>query len=170
MGVAASEEMLFPQDTIPPPPLDLEYLYRVFSETPSDTPAQGMTSNFSLSSQDAPDSPNSPPQIAAPADPADNGAGDCPIRSMSASPIPAHQAVTFPPLNWRRVPQKIYDYGRKQWDFTPSESISFSMNGRPGVNMGEVLRKRFTGLDGRDELVLQNASSAFSCRLLVRLS
>jgi len=36
--------------------------------------------------------------------------------------------------------------------------------------MGDALRKRFTGLDGRDDLMLQDARGAISCRLLVRLS
>jgi len=79
------------------------------------------------------------------------------------------QAVTFPP-NWRKIPQKAYDHGRRQWDFTPSEPILFSVNGRPGVNMGDAFREGFQGLEGWDDLVLQDAGSTVSCRLLVRLS
>lgn len=35
--------------------------------------------------------------------------------------------------------------------------------------MGDALRKVFTGLDGRDDPVLQEATGAISCRLLVGL-
>jgi hypothetical protein len=33
--------------------------------------------------------------------------------------------------------------------------------------MGDALHKKFTGLDGRDDPVLQGASGAISCRLMV---
>jgi len=100
-----------------------------------------------------------------------------PILPPQATTFPSPQTTTFPsqatvfsPPNWRKIPQKTYSYGLKQWNFTPLESILFSVNGRPGVNMGDALRKVFTGLDGRDDLVLQDASSAISCRLSVRSS
>jgi len=86
-------------------------------------------------------------------------------------PYPAvleSQAATFPP-NWRKIPQEAYNYGRRQWDFTPSETIFFSVNGRPGVNVGDALRKAFADLDGRDDQVLQNMGSSISCRLSVGL-
>jgi len=170
-GLAAPEEIFFSQDAIPPPvPLDLEYLYEVFSETPPDTqPTQETTPSSPIPSQDVPD-PDSQPETTAPAG---GGAGDSPVCSTSTilpPPTPLPQIAAFPPLNWRRIPQKIYNYGRKQWYFTPSEPISFSVNGRLGVNMGDALRKRFTDLDGRDELVLQDTRSGISCRLSVRLS
>ena len=85
-------------------------------------------------------------------------------------PLPAPQETTLPPPNWLRVPQKAYDHGRRQWDFIPSECVSFEVNGCPGVNIDDALRKRFTGLDGRDDQVLQDASSAISCWLSVRLT
>ena len=86
-------------------------------------------------------------------------------------PTPAPQIETFPLHNpdWLKIPQKVYNYGRKQWDFRPSGSIHFCVNGRPGLNMGDALRKKFTGLDGRDDLILQDAPTAISCRLSVRL-
>ena len=77
--------------------------------------------------------------------------------------------VTAPPLNCIKVPQRNYDHGRRQSGFERSEPISFSVNGRVGINMGDALRKEFTGLDGRDDPVLQEAASAISCRLLVGL-
>ena len=82
---------------------------------------------------------------------------------------PPSQAVALPP-NWRKIPQNPYDRGRMQWDFTPSEDVLFGVNGRPGVNMGDAFRKKFAGLDGQDDLVLQDASNVISCRLFVRLS
>ena len=34
--------------------------------------------------------------------------------------------------------------------------------------MGDALRKKFVGLEGRDDLVLQGAKKAISCRFIVR--
>jgi len=82
--------------------------------------------------------------------------------------MPPPQAKTFPPPNWYKIPQKTYDHGLKQWDFIPLECISFGVYGHPGVNVMDALQKRFTGLDGRDDPVLQGANSAISCRLSVR--
>jgi len=50
-----------------------------------------------------------------------------------------------------------------------SDPIPFSVNGRPGINVGDALRKEFTGLDGQDDPVLDEAAGAISCRLLVSL-
>jgi len=102
----------------------------------------------------------------------DDRARFCVIWSTS-TPLPPSMppplAAALPPPNWRKIPQKTYGHGGKQWDFIPSECISFGVNGRPGVNIIDALQKRFTGLDGRDDPVLQDATSAISCRLSVRL-
>jgi len=74
------------------------------------------------------------------------------------------------PSNWCHIPQRVYGYGRRQWDFTPSESIYFGIGGYPGFNMRDALQERFTGLDFRDELVLRNARGAISFRFSVRFS
>jgi len=74
-------------------------------------------------------------------------------------------ATTFPP-HWVKVPQRDYDQRRKQWSFKQLEPISFSVDGRPGVNMGDALQKKFENLDGRDDPMLQNTSGAISCRFL----
>lgn len=50
------------------------------------------------------------------------------------------------------------------------EPISFSVGGRPGVNMGDALRKACVGLDGQGDPVLQDSGGAISCRFLVGLS
>ena len=64
------------------------------------------------------------------------------------------------------IPQKPYVCEQQQrWQ--QSESITFSTNGLPGVNMRDALCKRFTALDGRDDLVLQGAGGSISCRLEV---
>lgn len=73
------------------------------------------------------------------------------------------------PTSWVKLPQINYDRGGRQWNYRSSEPTSFSVNGRPGVNMRDALRKEFTGFDGRDDPVLQGAASAISCRLLVGL-
>ena len=129
--------------------------------------AQGMTPSFSLSSQDVADSLSSLPQISAPADDAASPYSTLVLVPYSA---PAPQETTFPPLNWHKIPQKAYDVWRKQWTFEPQEPIPFTVSGRPGLNMGDALCKRFMGLEGRDDLVLQDVGNAISCRLLVRLS
>ena len=148
-------------------PLDLEFLYELFLETLSEAgSAQGFTPKSPPSS--VLDPPNLLAQAAAPVD---DGARTCVVYSASTSLPPlVPQAATFPPPNWYRIPQKPYGHGQKQWNFIPSGYISFEVNGRPGMNMGDALRKRFMGLDGRDDLVLQDANRAVSCRLSVRLS
>lgn len=172
MDFVTSEELLFPQNT-PEPPLpsallDLEYLYGLFLETPSDTgSAQGIPSSSSRSLHDAPEPSNFSPQVVTPVD---EGTSLWTACSTSTS-TPQSQVSTFPPLNWRKIPQKSYDHGQKQWDFRASTPISFTVNGFPGVNMRDALNGNFTDLDGRDEPVLQNApGSAISCRLSVRSS
>ena len=146
---------------------DPEYLYNLILEPPLNTqPTQGTTPDSPL--HRVPDPLSLAPQIPAPAD---DTTSLRIIYSASVSlppPIPQPQAITLPPPDWHRIPQKTYNYGRKQWDFTPSECISFGVNGRPGMNVGDALRKRFTDLDGRDELVLQDANRAISCRFSVR--
>ena len=74
------------------------------------------------------------------------------------------------PPKWYEIPQRPYDHGRRQWDYTPSDPILFQVNGYPGVNLGDALRNNLTGLEGRDDLVLQDARTAISCRFLVRFS
>ena len=68
-----------------------------------------------------------------------------------------------------RVPQKIYNVGRGQWNFKRSEPITFSVNGVAGINMRDALGKHYTGLDGRDDLMFQNENvgTAISCRFQV---
>lgn len=75
-------------------------------------------------------------------------------------------AATFP-LDRIKVPQRDYDQGRKQWSFKRLEPITFSTGGRPGVNLGDALRKKFENFDGRDDPVLQDTSGTISCRFLV---
>lgn len=69
---------------------------------------------------------------------------------------------------WHLIPQR--PYGQKQWDYKPVEPILFQVNGHPGVNMGAALRKEFTNLEGRDDLVLQDVGEVISCSLFVRSS
>ena len=90
------------------------------------------------------------------------------ISGLTQPTAPSPPVPTLP-LNWIKVPQRNYDHGRKQWNFKASEPIYFSVNGLPGMNMRDALRKTFTGLDDRDDPVLQETSGAISCRLLVGL-
>lgn len=147
---------------------DLEYLYKIISEAPLDTqPAQGVAPD--PPSPCIPDPSNSPPEISVASD---NITGLCVVCSALTSaplPPPPPQVITPPPRNWHKVPQEAYDHGRKQWNFAPLECISFRVDGFPGVNMGDAFRKRFPGLLGRDDLVLQDAPSVVSCRLSVIL-
>lgn len=149
--------------------LNLEYLYQPILETPLDTQSiQEILPNPPFFH--APDPLELPLQTPAPVD---DMTSLCVVYSVSSSlppSMPPPQSMPLTPVNWRRIPQETYDHGRKQWDFTRSESISFGVNGFLGVNMGDALRKRFTGLDGRDEVVLQGPNGVISCRLSVRLS
>ena len=170
--VVTPEELPPSQDILTPPlPAsfpDLEHLYESLVETPSGMGlTQGIAPDSLLSSHCAPGSSNMLPQTASPVD---DRASLCVVSPTSTSlPPPTPQAAASPPLILHRIPQKVYDLGRKQQGFTPSKPIYFSVDGRPGINMGDALRERFTGLDGRDDLMLQDASSAISCRLSVRL-
>jgi len=85
-------------------------------------------------------------------------------------PTPSLPSTAAFPANWFKIPQRIYDHGHKQWSFKPLEPIPFSTNGRPGANLGNALRKIYTGLDGQDDPMLQNAAGVISCRLLVSFS
>lgn len=82
---------------------------------------------------------------------------------QTLQPLPTPVLVPSP----FKVPQEVYGNRRRQWNFERSDPISFSVNGRPGINMRDALRRHFTGLDGRDDAVLQNAAGAISCRILV---
>lgn len=94
-----------------------------------------------------------------------------PPPSSSVSPLVlSPPPPTFYPPKWYEIPQRPYKYGMKQWSYTPSESILFQVDGFPGFNMGDAFRNNFVGLQGRDDLVMQNAKTAFCCRFLVRLS
>lgn len=77
--------------------------------------------------------------------------------------------TAFPPSHWHRIPQTS-DHERQRRSFKQLESIHFSVNGRPGVNVEDALRRRFTYLDGGNDPVLLDAGPAISCRLSVRLS
>ena len=167
--------MLPPQDVpeplFPSASLDLEFLYELLFllGAPSERSVQEITPNLPSSLQDVPASPDFSPQTTTPTD---DGARFCVVCSASIpppSPIPSPQSAIFPPFNWKLIPQNIYGHGRKQWGFRPSQSVSFSTNGFPGMNMGDAFHKRFAGLDGRDDPVLQDASDVISYRLLVRL-
>ena len=128
---------------------------------------QGTLSSFSTAHYDSAPPSFSPQTII----PVNDEARPCVIYSGSTPPLPpisASQTAPSYPASRRKIPQTIYD--KKQWDFRPSEPILFHVNGRPGVNMGDAFRKKFTGLDGRDDLVLQDTPGAISCRLWVRSS
>lgn len=88
---------------------------------------------------------------------------------ISRTPQPSQSLSLAPALapTWIEIPQRIYKQGNRQWDFKRSEPISFSVNGLPGINMGDALRKYFTGLDGRDDPMFQNGTGAVSCRFMV---
>ena len=73
-------------------------------------------------------------------------------------------------INWREIPQR--KYSPKVGNKPPSQlkAVTFSVKGVPGFNLQRALNRIFTGLDGRDNPVLENANGPVSCRLLVCLS
>jgi len=151
-----------PEFLLPSTSSALEHPYQLLLGTLSDPrSAQGTTPDSSLPFHGVSGLSNVTPQII---DPVEDMPRLCAICSVPVSlppPIPPPPVVTFPPPNWYKIPQKLYGHGKKQWDFTPLVPISFSVDGFPGVNMGDALNKIYTGLEGRDDLVLQNSSSAF---------
>ena len=92
-----------------------------------------------------------------------------PISPASPS-LPTLQLVTIHSPKCYEVPQRRYNYGKKQWSYTPSEPVLFQVDGFPGINMRDASRKKFAGLKGMDDLVLQNTKKAISCRFSVRPS
>ena len=81
--------------------------------------------------------------------------------SVSSLPLPA------PPIGWFKVPQKRYTQRNGVRPFAQLGEITFSTNKVPGFSMANALGRVFTGLDGRDDPVLENANGPVSCRLLV---
>ena len=148
----------------PPIALDPEDLHETPLETPQST--QGAISD--PSPPHVPDPTSLTPQATAPVDNRMILCAVCSASTLLSPSAPSQTAAPLPP-SWHKIPQKVYDHGRKQWDYTPSECISFEVKDCPGMNMGDALRKRFTDLVGRDDLVLQDAGSVISCRLSVRL-
>lgn len=138
--------MLLSQNTLPHPLLDPVYRYELLlMETPLDT-----------RSADENDIPRT-----------------CAVFPVSTPPPPylpprSPQAVTFCPPKWHQIPQTPYSWN--QWDFTELGSTLFQANGFPGVSMGDALRQTFTALEGRDDLMFQDAGKAILFRLWVRLS
>jgi hypothetical protein len=94
----------------------------------------------------------------------------CSEEEAKTQPAPSLPPAATLPLNWIRVPQRGYDRGRNQSSFKRLRTVYFSVDGRPGINVGDALRKTFKGLDGRDDPVLQDAAGAISCRFLVSSS
>jgi len=97
------------------------------------------------------------------------------LGDSSSTTIPSRPTVIEPqiatfPMHWVRIPQERYSNGRHQHGFKPLESISFSTNGLVGINLVDALRKNFTGLDGRDDPMLQGGPGGISCRLSVGFS
>lgn len=161
----AFEVLLFQNtlDLLPPPTApDLENIHEI-----SETPRDNQEAIPDPSHPHIPDPTSRPPTITTPVDNRMNLCAVCSASSSLPLPVLPPQTATSPPSNWHKIPQRVYDHGRKQWDYTPSGCISFGVNDRPGMNIGDALRKRFMDLVGRDDLVLQDAGSVISCRLSV---
>ena len=77
-------------------------------------------------------------------------------------------STTIPHWIEYKIPQRPHNPGPRQRYFRPSQPITFSVKGLPGVNMRSILSQRFIGLDGWDDPVLQRAGGSISCRLKVR--
>ena len=164
----ACPDLTYPYELFPAFP-DLAYPYEIFENPPGILSNQevetAMNPSFLPYCDPVPSS--SSPQIDSPAN---NTAS---LRTIYSAPIPSSPAPALGqnamghPSNWHKIPQTVYGWGKKRWDYQPSEPILFHVNGRPGVNMGDALRNEFTGLDGRDDPMFQDGVDAFSCRLMV---
>jgi len=82
-------------------------------------------------------------------------------------PFPSFPSAAEFPTNWIRIPQRIYNYGHKQFDFKRLGPIIFSTKDHLGINLGDAYRKNCTRLNGRDDPMLPGISGVISCRLLV---
>lgn len=89
-----------------------------------------------------------------------------PLSPGLQQPLPIPPQAPVLTRYWVPVPQRIYNLGRKQWDYSHSEAILFGMKAFPGINLHDALQKRFTGLIGRDDQVFRNTAGAISCRFL----
>jgi len=95
---------------------------------------------------------------------------ESPFSTTLSYPVVTEPQVPAFRINLIKIPQRSYHNGRRHLGFRPLEPISFSVQGHPGMNLGDALRQSFTGLDGRDDLILQGAPESISCRLLVGFS
>lgn len=91
------------------------------------------------------------------------------VPAQDVDPSPPSQAVTVPPLSpattiqpldvrfpppeWREIPQTLYKW--EQYDFVRSDPIIFKVDGFPGVNLRSAYDGAPTGLEGRDNFVLE---------------
>lgn len=92
------------------------------------------------------------------------------VTSKSATTPPAQlpPLVTALPLDPIKIPQRNYDQGQcKQWNLKWLNLIPFNMNGRPGINLRDALRKKFMDLNDQDDPMLEDATGAISCQFLV---
>jgi len=83
--------------------------------------------------------------------------------------VPMSSDHNVPPPDWYRIPQKLYDRKQRQRDFREPERIHFVVDSYQGVNVRDALDEVFTGFDGRDDPVLQDAGDVISIWLSVRL-
>jgi len=84
---------------------------------------------------------------------------------VTVSPLPLPEL----PISWVKIPQRRYaQRGGGTRSLSRLGEAGFSVNGARGFNMQSALDQFFTGLDGRDDPVLENAGGPVSCRLLVR--
>ena len=159
-----------PASILAPASPDLAYLYDIFEDTSGVQPSQESEIVLNPSLPHYNPAPSSfSPQIASPVSDAARASTTYSVPIPSSPPAPGpSQTVMGYPSNRRKIPQTVYGLGKKRRDYQPSEPILFHVNGRPGVNMGDALRKEFAGLDGRDDLMFQGGVNAFSCRLMVR--
>jgi hypothetical protein len=66
------------------------------------------------------------------------------------------------------IPQERYTQRSMDKSWLRREKITFSVGNTPGFNMHAAFVQSYTGLDGRDDPVLEDANGPVSCRILVR--
>ncbi|KAF9649579.1 hypothetical protein BDM02DRAFT_3186208 [Thelephora ganbajun] len=96
------------------------------------------------------------------------------LRPVGGTPTVIHKPNTdiitslllSPSISWHKIPQERYTQRKRDRSFLQLREITFSVNNIRGFSMQNAFGRVFTGLDGRDDPVLENANGPVSCRLL----
>ena len=127
--------------------------------TRSGTPVSGLTRPVFLATADPPTQP-SPPILFI---------NDLQVRHRFLDDyiLPSTDGTSLLPPPRHEIPQLPYTPARTPGSFTPAESVSFSVNGAPGISVSQAIAGEYEGLDGRDDGISSFGGNKISCRIQV---